>query len=111
MHFINKWHKQLRLDGWRVEGTLLESRHCKSAFFVLPGASLLRSVGSQVLIYHLSGIEMWIHNKSKANLGMIFSNINCANLQKGRVRIRVLITVFFFYIKTHSLTVESFTRS
>ena len=55
MNFINRWHKQLRLDDWRVEGIFLESRHCRSVFYLLPGASILRSVGSQVLIYHWSG--------------------------------------------------------
>ena len=87
MNFINRLHKQLWLDGWRGEGIRLESGHCKSVFYLLPGASILRSVGSQVSIYHWSVTEMWIHNKSKANLGMLFSNVNCAKLQTGRVRI------------------------
>ena len=77
---FNRWHKQLRLDGWSIEGILLESRHCSSVFYLLLGANILRSVGSQVLIYHWSGTEMWIHNISKANVGMLFSNVNCADL-------------------------------
>ena len=97
MNFINRWHKQLWLDGWKVEGILLESRHWRRMFYLLPGASILRSVGSQVLINHWLGTEMWSHNKSKENLGMVFSNINCAKLQTGRLRIRVLMTVFFFF--------------
>ena len=85
MNFINRWHKQLRLDGRRDEDIRLESRHCRSVFYLLPDSSTLSSVGSQVLIYHLSGTEMWIHNKSKANSGMIFSNINCTKLQTFRI--------------------------
>ena len=108
MNFINRWHKQLRLNGWRVEGILLESRHCRSVLYLPPDASILSSVGSQVFNNHWSGTEMRIHNKSKENLGMLFSNINCAKLQTGRVRIRILLTFFFcvcvcvFFILKHT---------